>query len=154
MSESQSTGPDLSGASRDQLMSARFAAMVLQQTNMASMLLGQAPHPETGQAMLDLDAARMFIDQLEMLETKTQGNLSAEESRLLSQSLTSLRLAFVEAADKGVSGSTVSQPLPKQPEPKTPASDEAKPSAAPDAGDADADAESRKKKFSKSYGEG
>ena len=64
--------------------------MVIQQSNMAMMLLGKVPHPETGQTMRDIEAARMFIDQLEMLEAKTKGNLTKEEEQLLKQSLMSL----------------------------------------------------------------
>jgi hypothetical protein len=79
--------------------SALFAQLVLQQANMASMLLGKVPHPETGEVIKDMDAARLFIDQLEMLEAKTKGNLTKEEGALLKQSLMSLRLAFVEAVE-------------------------------------------------------
>ena len=81
-------------------MSALFAQLVLQQTNMAMMLLGKIAHPESGQVYKDTDAARLFIDQLEMLETKTRGNLSNEEARLLKQSLMNLRMAFVEAVEE------------------------------------------------------
>src|SRR5215472_13671572 len=79
--------------------SALFAQLVVQQANMAMMLLGKVPHPETGQTVKDTEAARLFIDQLEMLETKTKGNLTKEESSLLKQSLMSLRLAFVDAVN-------------------------------------------------------
>ena len=101
MSPSSSDAALIDNLSRDQMMSALFANMVLQQTNMASMFLGKMRHPETGQTVKDLEAARMFIDQLEMLEVKTQGNLSKEEASLLKESLMSLRLAFVEAVEKG-----------------------------------------------------
>jgi len=97
MSEPHLPKDDLSNASREEIMSALFANMVVQQTNLALMLLGRVPNPETGQPMQDLDAAKMFIDQLEMLEAKTRGNLDKNEEKLLGQSLTSLRLAFVEA---------------------------------------------------------
>lgn len=84
---------------RDQIHSALFAQMVMQQSNLALMLLGKTPHPETGQPMRDLDAAKLFIDQLEMLEVKTKGNLNAHEAALLKQSLMTLHLAFVEAVN-------------------------------------------------------
>lgn len=90
---------DFTHASREDVLSALFANMVIQQTNMALMLLGKMPHPETGQVIQDLDAAKMFIDQLEMLEVKTKGNLDKREERLLKESLTALRMAFVEAVD-------------------------------------------------------
>jgi len=95
------SGPtqELSGADRQEIMAAIFAQMVIQQANMAMMLLGKVPHPQSGETMRDLEAARMFIDQLEMLAEKTKGNLSKQEENLLKQSLMSLRLAFVEAVE-------------------------------------------------------
>src|SRR5215469_16593657 len=96
MSELQGSEKQVAGS---EMHSALFAQLVLQQANMASMLLGKVPHPETGEVIKDMDAARLFIDQLEMLEAKTKGNLTKEESALLKQSLMSLRLAFVEAVE-------------------------------------------------------
>jgi hypothetical protein len=81
------------------IMSARFAQLVAQQSSMAMMLMGQTAHPETGQTIRDLEAARFFIDQLEMLELKTKGNLSPEEAALLKQGLMTLRMSFVEAVN-------------------------------------------------------
>ena len=83
----------------EEMRSALFAHLVLQQSSMAMMLLGKTPHPETGKIVRDLEAAKLFIDLLEMLEFKTKGNLSQEEAALLKQSLMSLRMAFVEAVD-------------------------------------------------------
>src|SRR5437870_13923500 len=90
---------DLQNASREEIMSALFANMVVQQTNMALMLLGKVPHPETGEQYKDLEAAKMFIDQLEMIEAKTKNNLDKREEGLLKQSLAALRMAFVEEID-------------------------------------------------------
>ena len=89
--------PDLGEVTREEMMSALFAQLVMQQSNMAMLLLGKVPNPETGQTIRDVEAARLFIDQLEMLEVKTKGNLRKEEEQLLKQSLMSLRMAFVEA---------------------------------------------------------
>src|SRR5213082_3206733 len=86
-------------ASAEEMNSALFAYLVMQQSNMAMMLLGKTPHPESGETMKDLEAAKLFIDQLEMLEAKTKGNLTSEEANLLKQTLMTLRLSFVEAAD-------------------------------------------------------
>jgi hypothetical protein len=85
--------------SREEIMSALFGHMVIQNTNMALMFLGQAPHPETGERVRDFEAARLFIDQLEMLEAKTKGNLNHEEEKLLQQSLMHLRMTFVQAIE-------------------------------------------------------
>ena len=141
------SSPDQSPASPEEMNSALFANMVVQQTNMALMFLGQVPHPESGERVLDLEAAKMFIDTLEMLEAKTKGNLDKREETLLKRNLTALRMAFVEAS------SQKGQPAAKQ----EPAS--SSPSAAPAGGAAEEgvasgssvpDAESRKK-FSKKY---
>ena len=126
----------------EEMNSALFAYLVMQQSNMALMLLGKTPHPESGEIARDLDAAKLFIDQLEMLEVKTKGNLSPEETNLLKQTLMTLRLSFVEAAEApapAVNGSGEAAPK---------ASTEAAPPAseAPPAED-----EEHRKKFSKKY---
>lgn len=89
----------LANLSREEMMSALFANLVFQNTNMALMMLGRVPNPQTGEKLHDVDAARMFIDQLEMLQVKTRGNLTKEEEQLLQQSLTHVRLVFVEAVE-------------------------------------------------------
>ena len=75
-------GEEMSGFSQGDRSSALFAQMVLQQSNMAMMLLGKVPHPETGQPIRDFEAARLFIDQLEMLEENTKGNLNKADQGL------------------------------------------------------------------------
>jgi hypothetical protein len=127
--------------SRADLQSALFAQLVLQQTNLALMLLGKAPNPQTGETMRDLDAARLFIDQLEMLETKTKGNLTREEARLLQQSLMTLRLAFVEAVEAPAAPAGGAAGVPTSP------AAENKTAPANDAGAA----EESRKRFSKKY---
>src|SRR5271166_2708483 len=99
MSDSPHTEQAPAEGSQAELMSALFAQMVLQQSNLALMLMGKAPHPESGQTMRDIEGAKLFIDQLEMLEAKTKGNLSKEESALLKQSLMGLRMAFVDCVN-------------------------------------------------------
>ena len=85
------------GGDRDRLMSAMFASMVIQNANMALIFLGQAPNPQTGETVQDLENAKYFIAQLEMIEARTRGNLNKQEESILKQSLTNLRLAVVEA---------------------------------------------------------
>jgi hypothetical protein len=135
-----------------QLMSAMFASLVMQNTNMALIFLGQAPNPQTGKTALDLDNARYFIDQLEMIAVKTKGNLEKNEETMLKQSLTSLRLAFVESVSKEAApAAQVGSPPTDEQEtasaqeaPEGETAGEAAPIVTPD------EAES-KKKFSKKY---
>jgi hypothetical protein len=131
-------------AGTEEAQSELFAQMVLQQANLAMMLLGKFPHPKSGKVTQDLEGARLFIDQLEMLEVKTKGNLNKAEEKLLKQSLMSLQLAFVEAVqssgnppaatDAGKVAETATAPTAPEGQPPSTAGD--------DAG---------KKKFSKKY---
>lgn len=131
---------------RDEILSALFAQMVMQQANMAMMLLGRVPHPESGETVQDLDGARLFIDQLEMIEAKTKGNLNKDEEALLRQSLTSLRMAFVEAVNSS-GPETQPQATPKIEPAAGAATRQSEPSPQP----APAAEEESKKKFSKKY---
>jgi hypothetical protein len=144
--------PGFGGATRDEIFAALFVNMVSQQSNMALMFLGRIPHPETGEVLQDLEAAKMFIDQLEMLEAKTRNNLSKQEDRLLKQSLSVLQLEFAQAVDRAVepgshpaapptASSPTAKPQPLAPEPAPAAAEPAK---------SQEEAESRKK-FSKKY---
>lgn len=99
MSDAQTSTSPTGDFSQAGHLSALFASLVLQQSNMALMMLGKVPPPEGGEPFQDIDSARVFIDQLEMLEAKTRGNLTKEEEKLLRQNLTALRMAFVEAVE-------------------------------------------------------
>jgi hypothetical protein len=142
----------LANASREEIMAALFANMVIQQTNMAMMLLGKAPHPKTGQFMKDLEAARMFIDQIEMLETKTKGNLNTQEEGLLKQALAALHMAFVEAMDEEAKPSAPQQQRATPgPAPEPSVAPDAKSPPTPPVEAAAGSGDESRKKFSKKY---
>jgi hypothetical protein len=61
----------------------------------ALVYLGQIPDPETNRPSIRLDLAQHQIDMLAMLESKTAGNLSEAEAKLLEDILHQLRMAFV-----------------------------------------------------------
>lgn len=130
------------------VMSARFAQMVMQQSELAMMLLGGMEQPEGGTVAKDLEGAKLFIDQLEMIEVKTKGNLSKDESSLLKQTLMALRLAFVESVNAGPAAPDAPAQAREPAAGSAPAA-EAKP-AAPAPGAPAGEDESRKK-FSKKY---
>jgi hypothetical protein len=73
-----------------------FGTFVLSLGSSALVHLGEINHPDTDQAGENLLLARQTIDLLAMLEEKTRGNLTAEETRFLSDLLADLRLKFVE----------------------------------------------------------
>ena len=73
-----------------------FARIVSSLATTAYSALGLLADPATGARHRDLTIARQMIDWLGVLEQKTRGNLSFEESDLLSRALYELRLAYVE----------------------------------------------------------
>lgn len=132
-------------------MTQRFIEFVMMQAQNAAIFLGQIPHPQTGQPEVNLEAARMFIDQLAMVEEKTRGNLTNEETKVLRNTLSSLQMAFVEAS-QGQPPSD--QPAaPPSPAPESSASEEAQTSTdALPPSEPGGDGNESRKKFSKSYG--
>ena len=73
-----------------------FGTFVLSLGSSALVHLGEIQHPETPEAKENMLLARQTIDLLAMLEEKTRGNLTGEETRFLSDLLADLRLKFVE----------------------------------------------------------
>jgi Domain of unknown function (DUF1844) len=62
----------------------------------AAMVLGAYADPNTGQPMIDPEAARELIDMLDALQQKTKGNLAPEEDEMLLDLLGKLKLTFLE----------------------------------------------------------
>src|SRR3954447_2196394 len=131
-------------------MSQRFIEFVMMQAQNAALFLGQIPNPQTGKGEVNLELAKMFIDQLGMIQEKTRGNLSNEEAAVLRNTLSNLQMAFVEVSRQVREGTTGSAgpETPEEaetPEPAAPAAAEKTvPPAAPEG-----ESESRKK-FTKS----
>jgi hypothetical protein len=140
----------------------RFVQFVMVQVQNIYYVLGRIPSPDGRPMQANLEAAKILIDQLEMIQAKTEGNLSAQESSILEDALKNVRLAFVET-----SGGTPASMMPKSSMPEFPLEDEEsladepvppkapeKPKAAtppPVAAPKPEETES-KKKFSKTYG--
>jgi hypothetical protein len=134
----------------------RFIELVMMNAQQAALCLGQMAHPSTGKAEVNLDAAKMFIDHLEIIKEKTRGNLNKDEEKILTSVLSELQLAFVQVARGGAGatahvhdencqhdhGATTSPEAPAS----TIDSERPKSEAAP------SDDSEGKKKFTKSYG--
>ena len=99
LSESKdAAGPD-AGAERGRLPAeASFPFIVSSLVAQALIALGAIENPVTGQAELDLEAAKFSIDMLQVLADKTKGNLTPEEESMLTGSLYDLRMQYVEAS--------------------------------------------------------
>lgn len=79
---------------------ASFVTLVADLAMQASLFLGEIVDPETNEPLTDLNRAKYLIDELGILEEKTKGNLSPEESGALKNVLYDLRMRFVEKAPK------------------------------------------------------
>ncbi len=73
-----------------------FSMLVSSLAAEAMMALGQAPDPAQGHPVVRPELARHSIDMLDMLEEKTKGNLSPDESQMLDSLLHQLRMLYVQ----------------------------------------------------------
>src|SRR4051812_15152417 len=128
-------------------ISQRFIEFVMMQAQNAALFLGQIPNPQTGKGEVNLELAKIFIDQLGMIQEKTRGNLTNEEAAVLKNTLSNLQMAFVEVSKEAAGGKTeaAAAPAPEAAAPE-PAAEATEPQAA-----SQSESESRKK-FTKSYG--
>ncbi len=129
----------------------RFIEFVMMQAQNAALFLGQIPNPQTGKAEVNLEVARMFIDQLAMIQEKTRGNLTNDESTVIRNALSSLQMAFVEASQgpKKEAAPSVAPIEPSDAEAGTPGEPAAPSVETPPAAAAESES---KKKFTKTYG--
>ena len=88
--------PDLfgDGDSRPELPPADFDFLVYSLRLQAEINLGLLPFGDKQEP--DYELARHHIDLLAMLQEKTKGNLTGDEKKALDNSITELRLQFVQ----------------------------------------------------------
>lgn len=82
-----SEGPDLTERTVREMT---FSTHIISLNAMAMMYMGQL-----GDGDVDKEGAQHLIDTMAMLREKTQGNLTADEAKLLDSLLYDLRLKFV-----------------------------------------------------------
>jgi hypothetical protein len=134
-------------------LSQRFIEFVVMHAQNAALFLGQIPNPKTGEAEVNLDLARMFIDQLAMIQEKTRGNLTSEETKVLSNALSNLQMAYVEVSRETPKGAAQPEAPEAAPSPKPAEQPPAGTSPEPSAPITSTEPETEsRKKFTKSYG--
>jgi len=92
---------DVGGEQTEALPPLDFSTFVLSMANTALFQLGLVRVPEQNESVKDLQGARQTIDLIALLEEKTRGNLTDQESKILTETLYQLRMAFVEASKSG-----------------------------------------------------
>ena len=96
---------DLSNASassgkEDQPMEMNFQMLIISLSTTALVQLGMAPNPANGKTQKDLVNAKQTIDILGILQEKSQGNLTPDESQLLEQCLYDLKMSYISLTKK------------------------------------------------------
>ena len=137
-------------------LSQRFIEFVMMHAQNAALFLGQIPNPKTGEGEVNLELAKMFIDQLSMIQEKTRGNLTSEEAAVLRNTLSNLQMVYVEVAQQAPKGAAQPQQPPAESTPEASSSGEptadksaTTPERPPIAPSTEPES---KKKFTKSYG--
>ncbi|WP_413294818.1 DUF1844 domain-containing protein [Bdellovibrio sp. HCB185ZH] len=76
-------------------MEASLSVLIMSLASSAVMAMGLAPDPQTGKTSKDKNMARFNIDLLVVLQQKTKGNLSSDESQFLENLINDLQMKFV-----------------------------------------------------------
>ena len=92
--------PNGENLSTDQQQQLLFLMLVQQHEQIAMMGMGKVKNPATDKIERDLKSAKYAIDTLVMLEKFTEGNISGELKDYLQQTLTNLRLNYVDEKKK------------------------------------------------------
>lgn len=97
MTEEKSAGSVPGDTEPTALPGIDFSTLVLSLATSAMVHMGLVPETEGGPVEKNLALAHQSIDTLEMLQNKTRGNLSDDETRLLQTVLYELRMSYVKA---------------------------------------------------------
>ena len=103
---------ELENLSPEEMNKALFSHLAMSLASSAMQHLGKLVNPMTGKPEINIEAAQSTIDVIEMLAVKTKGNLDDEESRFLTQTLTALRLNFVETLRAAAPAEKPAEPPP------------------------------------------
>jgi hypothetical protein len=73
-----------------------FSNFILSLNTSALIHLGDIPDPQSRERIYDMQSAKQTIEILELLKSKTSGNLDNEEDKLLEDVIYNLRLKYVK----------------------------------------------------------
>jgi hypothetical protein len=91
-----------------------FTQLVVTLATSTLQQMGKLMNPITHKMEVNLEAAQTTIDLLDMLQAKTQGNLATDEDKMLRETITALKLNYVETSQNPPTTSTAAQPPPPE----------------------------------------
>ena len=94
--EDREPTPEEVAAARDP---ASFVNFLMSIASNAASALGMMEHPVTHERGVDLELGKHWIDVLGMLQKKTKGNLTPQETQMLESLLADLRMQFVSLSN-------------------------------------------------------
>jgi hypothetical protein len=127
-----------------------FANLVMMLSSSVMQELGKLVNPLSKKVEINLEAAQVTIDMLDMIKDKTKGNLDKDEESMLTSMLSSLQMNYVETAETAAkSEKPVAEKAGTPPEPSATGqkSDKAEAPNPPPPG-----TEAKEPKYRKSYG--
>jgi hypothetical protein len=98
--DAEAGAADDSAAGADGLPPPTLASLVITLATQAMAAMGLMAGPDGKPLPVEPDHAKYLIDTIAMLETKTAGNRSADESALFEDALHQLRMTFVSIGGK------------------------------------------------------
>jgi len=93
--------PGAAGQRPRELPPANFATLVGSLVTQILFALGGVEDPKTKRRYVDLALAKHHVDMLAVLEEKTKGNLTDDETKLLDRALYETRMQYVQVAQMG-----------------------------------------------------
>jgi len=100
--QEQAPTPDDADAQDEEMPPATFATHIMTLATQATAGLGQMPNPDKPDEPLpvNLEFAKYVIDTIAVLDEKTRGNQTTEESAMMENLLYQLRLMYVEVSEQ------------------------------------------------------
>jgi hypothetical protein len=98
--ETPETTPNQANAANTMSERDLFLGLIHSFQAAAMQQMGKTVNPFTQEIERDMPQAQLSIDMLRMLETRTKGNLTSEESRFLAHVLRELQLNYVMELDE------------------------------------------------------
>jgi hypothetical protein len=104
----------ISGNELDKMM---FINLVMMLSSSGMQQLGKLMDPAKGKTEVNLEGAQFVIDTLLMLKSKTKSNLDKDEERLITNTIATLQMNYVETTEAEKTKKTEVPPAKKEDEP-------------------------------------